>query len=235
MFARKGYLPALGFEFLTPLYDPLVRLTLREAAIKACLLRQARIRPDDLVLDIGCGTGTLLLMQARQGPSSRAVGLDGDGRILGLASRKARAAARPIVFVQALAGAIPLPDACCDRVLSSLMLHHLTRQQKAATLGEALRVLRPGGELHVADWGRPHTALMAGLSWIVRLTDGWERTADNVRGRLPALFQEAGFQDVAATTSFATVFGTLQLYQARRPAGSGEPSSGHGETERSHP
>ena len=111
----------------------------------------------------------------------------------------------------------PLEMVLLTRVISSLMLHHLTRSEKLATLGEMRRVLRPGGELDVADWGRPHNFLMVLLSWTVRLGDRLGRTLENLKGLLPDLFRDAGFSDVAETMRFATVFGTLQLYRGRRP------------------
>lgn len=57
--AHNRYIPALRFNWLTPLYDPLVRWTLRESAFKQWLVEQARIERDHRVLDLGCGTGTL--------------------------------------------------------------------------------------------------------------------------------------------------------------------------------
>ena len=213
----KRYLPALGFDFLTPLYDPLVRLTTREVAFKTGLLDQAQVNNRARVLDVGCGTGTLVLLLKARSPSVNPVGLDGDCRILAIARSKATRGGRQLDFVQAFSCAMPFQDSSFDRVLSSLMLHHLTRAEKVATLREMFRVLRPGGELHVADWGRPHNILMTALSLTVRIGDGVARTADNIQGRLPDLFREAGFEGVSQTRRFATVFGTLQLYRARRP------------------
>lgn len=114
-------------------------------------------------------------------------------------------------------------DDAFDRVLSSLMLHHLTRSEKVRTLQEVFRVLRPGGELHVADWGQPHNLLMHMLAFSVRLGDSFARTADNVKGRLPALFRDTGFEKVSETARFATLFGTLSLYKARKPLAATAP------------
>jgi hypothetical protein len=55
------------------------------------------------------------------------------------------------------------------------------------------------------------------LSVSVRLGDGRHRTADNLDGRLPDLFSQAGFEEVSAVDRFATAFGTLALYRARKP------------------
>ncbi|MDE2179374.1 MAG: class I SAM-dependent methyltransferase [candidate division NC10 bacterium] len=214
---KAGYVPALGWDLLTPLYDPLVRLTTREMSFKNRLLDEAGIDDTARILDVGCGTGTLLLLVRRRSKSLLATGLDGDMSVLRIARSKAHRHAEKIALIQAFCFDMPLADDAFDRVLSSLMLHHLTRSEKVRTLQEIFRVLRPGGELHVADWGRPHNLLMRILAFSVRLGDSFARTADNVKGRLPALFRDAGFEKVSETARFATLFGTLSLYKARKP------------------
>ena len=138
-------------------------------------------------------------------------------KVLGIARLKAHRHVEKITLVQAFCFDIPFADGAFDRVLSSLMLHHLTRSEKIRTLQEIFRVLRPGGELHVADWGQPHNPLMRALAFSVRLGDSFARTADNMKGRLPVLFRDAGFEEVSETARFTTLFGTLSLFKARKP------------------
>lgn len=70
----------------------------------------------------------------------------------------------------------------------------------------------------MADWGRPQGCLMRGLFIGIQLLDGFENTRDNVAGRLEPLFENAGFVEVTTTQAFNTMFGTLALYRATKPA-----------------
>jgi len=211
------YVPALGFAALTRLYDPVLRATLREDVFKRALVAQAAATSGSRVLDLGAGTGTLTMLLQRAAPGATVVGVDGDPDILALARRKASAAELVLRFDHGMADALPYDDGSFDRVVSSLLFHHLTPAVKRRALAEAHRVLAPGGELHVADWGRPQNALMRVLFVGIQLLDGFATTAENVDGMLPDLFREAGFHDVRETRAFATVFGTIALYRGRRP------------------
>ncbi len=214
---RADFIPALRYGALTALYDPLLRWTMRESLFKDHLIRQARIQSGSRVLDLGCGTGTLTLRLKRQHPDAEVAGLDADPQALRIAEAKAAAAGIPIAFDQGMAFALPYADHSFDRVLSSLLFHHLTHEDKARTACEVARVLRPGGELHVADWGESKNALMRAAFLVVQLLDGFETTTENVRGILPQLFAAAGYEGVRQVAQYATLFGTLALYQAHKP------------------
>lgn len=215
--ATHDIIPALGYRWLTPLYDPLLRFVLREQAFKHALIEQAALAPRQHVLDLGCGTGTLTLMIKRAQPEAHVFGLDPDPRVLERARAKAAGAGLVVNFDLGLADSLVYTAELFDRVLSSLMFHHLTPAQKRAALREVRRVLRPGGTLHIADWGPPQNAAMRGAFLFVQLLDGRETTADHLAGRLPRYLVEAGFAAVAETGRFATAGGTLCLYRAERP------------------
>jgi ubiquinone/menaquinone biosynthesis C-methylase UbiE len=211
------YIPALRFEWLTCFYDPVSRWTLRESTFKGRLLELAQIERGHRVLDLGCGTGTLALLIKSDRPRAQVIGLDADPKVLEIARAKAARAGLEITLDHGMAFELPHPDNSFDRVVSSLLFHHVTRENKVRTLKEAFRVLRPGGELHVADWGKSRKWLMRIAFLWVQLLDGFETTADNVSGLLPELFRAAGFEEVRETAQYATIVGTLSLYSARKP------------------
>jgi ubiquinone/menaquinone biosynthesis C-methylase UbiE len=210
------FIPALRFEALTRFYDPIVAATTRERRFKTALVEQVGLQPGQRLLDVGCGTGTLTLMLKRSSPDSTVVGLDGDPKTLEIARVKARDAGLELELREGMSWNLGVPYASFDHVTSSLLFHHLDFDAKLCSLSSALRALKPGGELHIADWGRAHDPLMRIAFVGVQLLDGFATTTDNVRGRLPELIERAGFQDVAETARFRTPLGTMSLYRAVR-------------------
>ena len=214
----KRYLPALRWKALTPVFDTAVRITARERVMKQRLLDQAGVGPGDSVLDLGAGTGTLAIWLKQRCPEATVTGLDADPEVLARARDKAAGAGCEIDFVEGFSTELPFETDSFDIVLSSLFFHHLMPAAKRSTLAEVRRVLKPGGKLHVADWGKPGDPLMAALSLSIRAFDGFEVTAENLRGALPSLFGQAGLQDAQERRRLRTTLGTLALYSAQKAA-----------------
>jgi ubiquinone/menaquinone biosynthesis C-methylase UbiE len=78
-------------------------------------------------------------------------GLDADAEALKLTRTKLEEVGVELQLDQGLASALPYAGEWFDRVLSSLCFHHLASELKLEAMGEVLRVLRPGGEFHIAD------------------------------------------------------------------------------------
>ena len=208
---REGYIPAAGHDWLLPLYDPVLRLLFREEDAKRQLLEQAEVRPGHRVLDVGCGTGTLAILVKTECPDARVVGLDGDPKALAVARRKVAEAGVGVALEEGLAYELPYPDASFDRVFSSLVLHHLTREHRLRSLTEILRVLAPGGTFHLLDFGRPVNAWERALA---RIAFRSPEIRDNVEGRLAAILREAGFTEVVELARRGTIFGSVWYYRA---------------------
>ncbi len=213
---NEKYIPALSYDWLTPFYDPVVRLTTRENTFKKALVEQSRIAPANRVLDLACGTGTLTILLKKTFSQAEITGIDGDPKILEIAETKAKKADTRIQFEKGMSFDLPFADESFDRVVSSLFFHHLTRENKLKTLQEVRRVLKPNGELHIADWGLPSNFLMQFASHGIELLDGVETTADNFKGLLPSIVMETGFREVAETRHFNTLFGTIRLLKAKK-------------------
>ena len=213
---QNNYVPALGYDWLTRFYDPVLRALVREGVIKPALVAQTKLESGFRVLDLGCGTGTLEMLLKQAQPLAEIVGLDGDPKVLALARAKARSAGEDITFNQGMADKLPYPDDSFDRVVSSLFFHHLPPPGKQAALQESFRVLRPTGELHIADLGKSANPLTRVGAFLVQLLDGFETTSDSVAGRLPSLIAAAGFADVRTERRVNTPLGTIHLVSARK-------------------
>jgi ubiquinone/menaquinone biosynthesis C-methylase UbiE len=215
--AEDRYVTATGLRGLTRFYDSIVAMTMREQLFRGRLTRQvlADLPARARIADVGAGTGTFAIGLAAAAPAAAVVAVDGDPEVLALAQAKDGAAA--VEWKLGLANALPLADGSCDRVAMSLLLHHLDADGKRAALAEAHRVLRPGGSLHIADWGKPQDPLMRAGLFTLAIFDGFDGIRDHAAGRLPLFIEGAGFGEVRRHDRLRTAWGSLELLSAPRP------------------
>ena len=226
---NSEFVPALRWNSLTRFYDVVVSLTARESYFKRRLVAGLALEAGARVLDLGCGTGTLALaIKARQ-PRATIVGVDADEAVLQRAGRKAGDVGLAVEFRREDARILPFDRSSFDLVVSSLFFHHLLLEDKKRTLAEVLRVLKPGGSLHVADWGRPaNLAAHAGF-FLVRLFDGFAITRESADGTFPRLLQTAGFAEIRETHAVAAPLGTIRIWRADKGSHAGlQPSPNFG-------
>ncbi|MFF3926490.1 class I SAM-dependent methyltransferase [Paenibacillus lactis] len=213
---KSDYIPALRFHWLTSFYDSVLRWTMRESTFKNQLIKQVQSYPGQRILDLGCGTGTLTVQLKQSYPESKVTGLDIDPDVLRISEAKAAQRYLDIKFDQGNSYELPYPDHSFDRVVTSLMFHHLTTTNKLQTLKEIFRVLKPEGELHIADWGKAKNGFMRVAYYSIQILDGFSTTTDNVKGLLPGFALKAGFNTMNETKQYATLYGSLSLYKAKK-------------------
>ena len=211
--ANEEYIPALGLRILTPFYDFIQKWIVRDKRYKSRLIEQAEIQPGMRVMDLGCGTGTLAIMAKRAQPNAEVVGLDADPEMLKMAYTKKDQENLDVKFDVGFTNDLPYPDASFDRVLSSIMIHHLKTPDKEKTAREIYRVLKPGGQLHVIDFGKPSTFYGKLLGPFLHK---FEEANDNIDGKLPIIFREAGL-NVQEKGDFWTFFGDLTFLAGYKP------------------
>jgi arsenite methyltransferase len=124
------------------------------------LLDDLGLRGDEQVLDIGCGRGAVLISAARRLPRGRATGVDiwrlrdqtGNSRVATERNAIVEGVSERVEIVDADARDLPFPPESFDVALSSLALSNIASDdERAKALREAVRVLRPGGQLRIVD------------------------------------------------------------------------------------
>lgn len=234
-----AFMPAMGRHGWLPLYDVVARLGGANRVYRAVAVAAAP-PAGGRVLDVGCGTGSLALAVRRRHPDVEVVGLDPDGQILERARRKAARAGLAVDLDQGYAQQLPYPDGSFDRVLSTLMLHHLSPDAQEAMLAEVRRVLKPGGSVVVADVAGP--VGLHGLHGLLARTvlpgghqshggarhdsrrgthggsDGGGQGAghDQDADQIPQLLAAAGLREQVALEPVRTRLGPVGVFRAHR-------------------
>ena len=227
----RDYLPAMSRHMPLAFYDAFTRLLgARDAHWR--LIAQAGIEPGSTVLEIGCGTGNVLLLAARAVPGARLIGLDPDPRVLAIAARKAQRAGVTMQLDQGYADRLPYADGSVDRVLSALMLHHMPAAEQHEALREVRRVLTPGGRLHLLDIDGSPPSRAGRLLRVAHVhrdePHGHQHGQGHGHGDRPgphahadpnaalAALQEAGLTEAAVVAHGAMPMGGYSYYRATR-------------------
>jgi len=209
--SQREFLPAAGRDMFLPLYDPIVSVMGFDSARRE-LISCANIEPSHRVLDIGCGTGTLVVKLKRQYGTAQVVGLDPDPRALRRARLKAVRADVSVQLDQGFANELPYKRWSFDRIFSSFMFHHLDKQERENMLREVLRTLKPGGSFHFVDF----IVDDASHGFLDRLFRSHAQMKDNSDERIRDLMSHAGFRNPVKVKEGNMLFGLLRTayYQA---------------------
>jgi ubiquinone/menaquinone biosynthesis C-methylase UbiE len=165
------------------------------------------VTPGMTVLDHACGAGTDLLLAARRvGPAGRAIGLDMTPAMVECATTAARQAGLDTVVEvhQGFYEELPVADASVDVLISNGVLN--LSPDKPQVLGEAFRVLKPGGRLYLAD-----VVVQRELTYAARSNpDLWAACIGGalVESELEALARAVGFSDGHVVQRFNCFYGT---------------------------
>ena len=169
----------------------------------------AQLQPGEQTLDVGCGTGTLTIEVARRvGCAGHVAGIDPGATQIARARAKAARRHLPIEFQIGVIEQLPFPDQTFDVVFSTLMMHHLPTPLKRQGLAVIALVLKPGGQLIIADFKSKQER----TGRAARFHAGGSNMQD-----LAALVKDAGFSQVQTEEmrpSRFSVFSGVGIIQA---------------------
>ena len=215
---NHDFIPALGKAGNIDRYDAVLALMTREKRWRSEFVRLIAPGDGETIVDIGCGTGTLAIALQAEAPGSHIFGIDPDPAILEIARQKAGNSRARVQWFEAMGDAVDgvAPIQGCDKVVSSLVLHQCRMDVKEAIARQMWRLLKPGGELFVADYGEQRSLLMRMLFRQVQMIDGFELTEPNARGCIPEILRNAGFRNVEERSVIPTPTGSISLYRGHR-------------------
>jgi len=201
------------YDAFSRFYDAFVRMHSRrdEDDTRKFLADAAGLegREAPRILDVCCGTGSVILEFGRRFPGCRAVGLDFSRGMLEKAREKNGAG--PVRFVQGDATALPFPDDAFDAVTCSHALYELKGESRREALREMKRVVRPGGRVLLMEHEVPRHPVVKLLFHVRLLSMGSEDAREFVKaGAEP--FRKI-FSEVSLTHSPS---GKSKLYSCRK-------------------
>lgn len=186
--------PAFTFNFLTPFYDFVTELIGFGDSFKRQIVRMLKLKDGESLLDIGCGTGSLLILAKHNHPQSRIVGIDPDPSVLDIAKRKIEKKRLDVELVRAYGEDLPFKDSSFDVAVSTLVFHHLPTEIKKQTIKEIFKVLKKGARFLLADFGQPENTFWRIILAIASIFEEAKYMRDNLDGKLPTFLREAGFK-----------------------------------------
>ena len=190
---KYKFAPALITKSFATLYDPLTNFVGAGTSLQKKVINLSDMHNNDHILDVGCGTGTFVVLAATLYPHIHVTGVDPDDSILRIARQKLKSKEYNAQFIKVSAEKLPFKNASFDKVFSTLVFHHLPLAIKQQALKEIHRVLKKNGTFLLTDIGKPKNLLWKMLLEIEALFESREYLQDNLAGKIPHLVENAGF------------------------------------------
>ncbi len=191
MTTKTNYIlrPAIAKPLIHWFYDTYCSAGNLGKKFKQKIIKLAGIKNGDTVVDIGCGTGVLLIEAQKQFPQAKFIGFDPEQEASTIARKRMRRLSIPIVVLEDWAEELWIADNSVDVALSTLVLHHLPTDAKIESLKEMHRILKPGGKVIISDFGPG--------GWGLFLFEHRGYLKDHRLGLIPEFLKKSGFKNVS--------------------------------------
>lgn len=180
---------------MTPCFDLLSNIFGFGKKFNSKVITLLNLKPYERILDLGCGTGSLLVTIKTRYHGIDATGVDIDEKILNIAKQKIKKNNLNIKLIKSSADKLPFPDCAFDVVVSTLVFHHLPTEVKKQALQEVHRVLKKNGRFLLADFGRLSgpSKIFYYLLVLFRIPEA-KTLRDNIEGKIPEYLGQANFK-----------------------------------------
>ncbi len=213
----RTYAPPLSFKALTPLYDLVISVLTRENKWRQAFAREIAPLPNDNIVDIGSGTGSLAPILHKMAPLSHYLGIDPDADAANRAKKKNAQAGSNAQFKVGFFSANHIAtDAPPNKIISSFVFHQVPLLEKKRIIKDIFDVLPQDGAVYIADYGYQRSALMRVLFRLtVQTLDGIEDTQPNAEGIIPKILEYSGFDKISEVSTTPTLTGSISIYSAK--------------------
>ena len=186
------------------------------AGFREKFIQQINPSVSENILDFGTGTAEIAILLKQAAPQANITAIDIDPKVLEIAKRKITSKNVVVKIIEYDGKVFPLSSNYFDKVVSCLVFHHLSPEQKALALAEIFRVLKPGGKIYISDWGLERNWLKAKFLNFYKYFDLLKYIVENGKGLLPQYMTKEGFKDVIESTYLKTITSTLCYYEGRK-------------------
>lgn len=185
---KQSFVPLLKYHWLGGSYDIILFFSGLGIWFKRKITSYADRHKDVCeIADLGCGTGTQLQAIREQFPLAQITGIDPDANLLKSIQEKHMDPS--LALYEAYMQDLPFPSDKFDLCFCTLTLHHLASEDKLLALQEAFRVIKPGGQFILTDWGVSRIPFMQSLL----IFEEAKKTADHFANKIPLYIEEADF------------------------------------------
>ncbi len=177
---------------LLPVYDFICSFFGFGKRFRKKVLDAVQIKNEDIILDVGCGTGLFLSVLKQEYPDVCAIGIDIDDKMLQIARRRLHR--YPKLFLSIASGeSLPIKENSVDYVFSTLVIHHIPDDVKRKVIYEMYCVLKQGGKLVLVDFGKTSNVWHRVLLYPIRK---FEYLEGNLNGLVVNYVEEVGFKNI---------------------------------------